>query len=158
MLVSFSALLLAVSFNSYPSLPADHWLSTFIPPDRISNFHGQYGNLFFFLMASISGPITFLCFCRLAPVTQLLRQCGDYSLVLIGLNGIFFNVLNRPIIGLFANSTDSDILLLIYCSLVGFLSLLFSLQLAKLLDRLFPQLLGKPMLSGPILPALYRKK
>lgn len=149
---------MSIAFNRFPSLPDDHWLQPFIAPDRISNFAGQYGNYFWFLLASTAGPLAFMCFCRLAPVTRFMRLCGDYSLILIGLNGLFMNILNRPLVGLFAQQTDSDVLLLLYCSLLGLGSLAVSLYCAIALDKLFPQLCGKPMLSGPILPALYRKK
>src|SRR5690554_2111485 len=87
-------LVLSVESNTYPMLPVGHGLRDFIPNDRITNFVGQYGQYIWFILASIAGPITFLCFCRLAPVSRFMRLCGDYSLILLGLNGIFMNVLN----------------------------------------------------------------
>lgn len=157
-LVSFTLLITGTELNQFPSLPKDFWLHSFIPPDRISIMMGQYGNFMFFLLSSLAGSIAFLCFCRLAPVTRFIRLCGDYSLILIGLNGVFLNILNRPLVGLFAHHTDSDLMLLALCSLLGTASLAVCLVFAVWLDKLFPQLCGKPMLKGPILPALYRKK
>lgn len=156
-LAATSVLVVAVELNAYPMLPEGHGLRDFIPNDRITNFAGQYGLYFCFLFASIAGPIAFTCLCRLAPASQFIRLCGDYSLVLLGLNGIFMNVLNVRLLGLFAHTTESDVLLLAYCMLLALASLAACLGLAMVLDKYLPQLCGKPMLKGPILPALYNK-
>lgn len=152
-----SILVLAVELNTYPMLPKEHGLHNFVPNDRIANMFGQYGQYLWFLLAVIAGPIAFTCFCRLAPVNRFIRSCGDYSLVLLGLNGIFLNVLNVRLVGLFSHTTESDALLLAYCMLLAFASLAACLGLAMVLDKYLPQLCGKPMLKGPILPALYNK-
>lgn len=155
---SLAITVIANEFNSYSALSPDHPLHAAVPSHRISNLAGQYGMLLNYLLICVFGSIAFLCFAKLMPVTYLMRQCGDYSLVLIGLNGLFFNLFNTPLVGLYSDVTDNDALLLMFSCILGFTTLIASLYLAKLLDRLLPQLLGKPMLSGPILPALYRKK
>ena len=149
---------LGVENNSFRSLPENSALSRFIPDDMISNFSGQYGHYLWFVFSSLGGVVALTCLCRLIPVNRFMRACGDHSLVLLGLNGIFQNVLNYRITGLLASLHDSVSWLLLSSVLLAAVSMALCLPVAIVLEKYLPQLTGRPMLKGPLLPALYHKR
>ena len=119
---------------------------------------GQYGEFFPFLGSILFGSMTLLCVSRLLPVSNLMRLCGNYSLILLGLNCIFHTVLNKHIVALVPPIHDHWSMVFLTGVVVSFITMVACLPLAIILQKYFPQLIGKPMLAGPILPALYKKK
>lgn len=130
----------------------------FVRNDMMAISFGQYGHYLWGLLSMLAAAATLACISRLIPVTRFMRACGDYSLVLLGLNGILLNVLNSRITGFFVPPADQLIYTFSYVFVLSLLSMALCLPVAMGLEKLFPQLTGKPMLKGPVLPALYRKK
>ncbi len=147
----------ATEFNTFPRLPDGHFLSGFVPTDMLTTFAGQYGNYFYAMISILAGVTALICFCRLMPVNRFMRACGDYSLVLLGLNGIFQNIFNIHLTAWIAKYFDETLELAAMAMLLALISMAICLPIAMALDKYLPQLCGKPMLKGPILPALYRK-
>lgn len=119
---------------------------------------GQYGHYLWFFLATLTAALTMLCISRLIPVSRFMRACGDQSLLLLGLNGIFFHCLNIRITGMFIPADPTTGVLMLYSIILAALSMAVCLPAAVVLSRWLPQLTGKPMLKGPFLPALYRKR
>lgn len=149
---------LGISRNSFAAPAADNaFLHDVFSGDMIVTAIGQYGHYLWFMLSALGAPLAFLCACRLLPVNRLMRACGDHSLVLLGLNGVFLNVLNIRLTGFFIPPGGSLAGLLLYSMLIALVSMAICLPIAKILEKYLPQLTGRPMLKGPLLPALYRK-
>ena len=86
---------------------------------------GQYGNYFFFASSTLFGAAFLLCLSRLIPGTQFFRLCGDQSLILVGLNGIFLSVVNWQLTAWFLPS-DQAIWSISYSLVISFLCLAVS--------------------------------
>jgi hypothetical protein len=148
----------AVSFNTFNQPPEGSFFSQFIGGEMIVISTGQYGNYFGFIFSTLGASLFLLCLARLLPVTQFMRSCGDHSLVLLGLNGIFLNLLNIHITAFFKPPHDVIIYTMGYAVILSAISMALCLPIAIWLEKYFPQLTGRPMLVGPLLPAFYKKR
>jgi len=149
---------IGVTQNTFNQPPDGSFFKAFIGGEMIVISTGQYGQYGYFILSTFGAAGTLLCLARLLPVTKLMRECGDYSLVLLGLNGIFLHILNPRLTQWLTPEHDSAIVVTLYAMVIGGISMLLCLPVAKLLDQYLPQLTGRPMLKGPLLPALYRQK
>ena len=157
-IAAFTIMIPAVMFNTEFPAPPEGDLRSHLNQEMVMIFVGQYGNYFLFMLSCLAGVFGFLCVVRLIPVTQFMRTCGDYSLLLLGINAIFHQVLNQHFVQLLPLPTNELYWSLSYTVVIGTLSFVVSLPVAITLQKYFPQLTGKPMLKGPILPALYKNK
>jgi fucose 4-O-acetylase-like acetyltransferase len=148
---------LGVTQNSFNQPPEGSFFRQFIGGEMVVISTGQYGQFIWFILSTLGAATTLLCVARLLPVTRFMRLCGDHSLVLLGLNGIFLNVLNVRITSVLQPGTDHAAMVMLYAVIISALTLLVCLPLAMALEKLLPQLTGRPMLAGPVLPALYKK-
>ncbi|CAA0082642.1 Uncharacterised protein [BD1-7 clade bacterium] len=145
-----------VLLNSFTVPPEGHYRALF-SQEMVIISAGQYGNYFWFLSSTLFGAGTLLCISRLIPVTAIMRTCGDQSLLLLGLNAIFHGVLNSYIVEYFPPPANTLLWTLPYTLVLAMVSMLICLPVAIILSHYLPQLTGRPMLSGPWLPAIYRK-
>lgn len=159
MLPAMAVLFVATLLNKPHFIPAaEGSFFSFVRSDMMSISFGQYGHYVWFGVSMLSAALMLLCLCRIIPVTRFMRSCGDHSLVLIGLNGIFLNVLNERISVWLVNLAGNQaMLMLLFYVLMALLTMAICLPVAIVLEKYLPQLTGKPMLKGPLLPALYRK-
>lgn len=155
--VSCSVMVFAVLNNSFRKPPEGSFFSQFIGGEMVVISTGQYGHYLWFVLSTLGAASTLLCISRILPVTRLMRTCGDHSLVLLGLNGIFLSVLNVHITSIFVPPADTLVYTMGYAVLISAISMAISLPIAISLEKYFPQLTGRPMLIGPILPPLYKK-
>ncbi len=120
-------------------------------------FIGQYGNFFYFLCSALAG--TYCCFMlsRLIPDNKFAMFVGENSMLLLGLNAIFHQGFNWKIARALPLPADSIFWGFTYGIGIGVLSIVALIPFTWLLKKYAPQLTGRPMLSGPILPALYKK-
>ncbi len=115
----------------------------------------QHGDLLYFVLAAVSGCLAVIGLALLLPAWSALQYVGRHSLVLMGLNGLFFEFLNVPIARALALPADPWGILL-GCTAVTAASLAACLPVVWLFDRYLPQLVGKPRVQGPLLPRLAR--
>lgn len=148
---------LAVNFNEFNVPPRQSFFHQFISGELMMLSAGQYGQFPWFLLSCLCWPLSLLCLARLLPVTRFMRACGDHSLVLLGLNGIFQNVLNVHIATGLYPLENVAWQLMPYVLIIAGISMAVCLPVAICLEKYLPQLTGRPMLVGPLLPALYRK-
>jgi len=112
-----------------------------------------HGPLLPFLACAFTGVGMLISLSILLPANRLLSFLGRHTLILLGLNGFFHHFFNLPTFQLFTYQ-DSWQWVIGNCLLITTLSLLACLPFTYLLDRFFPQLMGKPSEKGPILPRL----
>ena len=148
----------AVNMNTFNQPPEGSIFRQFIGGEMVVISTGQYGHYLWFVLSTLGASSTLLCIARLLPVTRFMRACGDHSLVLLGLNGIFLNVLNARITTNLHPAEDVAASVMVYAVVISLLTMAACLPVSIWLERYFPQLTGRPMLAGPILPAIYRKK
>ncbi len=157
--VMFFALMTpGILLNSFSEPPEGHFRAILYNSFAPVLSAGQYGNYFWFLTSTLFGAGTLLCISRLIPVSRLMREAGNHSFILIGLNAIFHAVINRYIVEFFPPSQTSLFYNLGCIAVFSAISMLAALGVAIFLDKYLPQLTGRPMLDGPLLPAIYRKR
>ena len=117
----------------------------------------QHGDPLYFAITAIAGCLAVVALARLTPGMRLLQYAGRHSLVLMGMNGIFFHFGNDLIVDAMT-IPPAQLSILFWCTLMSAVTMGACLPLVWLLDRYIPQLMGKPHLSGPLLPALLKQK
>ena len=147
----------AATFNDISPPPEGSLYALFFKRPMAVISVGVYGHYILFMLSTLGGAAVLLCISRLLPATKFMRLCGDQSLVLLGLNGIFMNVLNRYLVEMFRPPEGSVVWALAYAFVVAAVTFALCLPVAIWISKYFPQLTGRPMLAGPILPALYKK-
>ncbi|MGC9502634.1 acyltransferase family protein [Baaleninema sp.] len=118
----------------------------------------SYGNWFWFLLTALAGALATMAIAQLTPPWPPLLDIGRSTLILLGLNGILDNTFNIEIVRAIApyfnlqNSATAHIL----AFGLTLLSLLVAWPVAKLLNTVVPQLMGRPKARGPWLKPLVR--
>ncbi len=146
----------SMNFNDFTPLDAKSFKTRY-PSDGMFLSVGQYGYFIPFMISIYSGILAFCCFCILIPPFRILSMIGDHALLLIGINSIFVAFLNSYIAQIMPIDDHPTFVKYTLTFVVALATALMSLPLAILLEKYLPQLVGKPMLSGPLLPALYKK-
>ncbi len=103
----------------------------------------SHGHWFWFPVTAVAGSLLIICLARLLPATRLLAYIGQNSLILMGLNGLFFEFFNHPIIAAPFWTTDPWAVTA-QASLVTALSITLCLPAVHFLNKYTPQLIGKP--------------
>ncbi len=115
----------------------------------------RHGHFLLFPFTAAAGTLGVMFLSRalwpLAPVLWI----GRNTLMLLGLNAVFFDYINRPLAVLikpFIAETHPPVMAV--CTLVTLASMALTVPLIHLLNRWLPQLVGKPTRQGPILNRL----
>jgi acyltransferase len=112
-----------------------------------------HGDPVLFLIAGISGSLFLLLLATFLPKNKWIDFIGKNTLILIGLNGLFHAFINLH----FATKIKNiDSVYWITGASFGFsvLTILLSVPAIWILNKVLPQLVGKPYREGPILPRL----
>jgi fucose 4-O-acetylase-like acetyltransferase len=113
----------------------------------------QHGNALDFTITALAGSFLILGLGMLLARVRLLRVIGQKSLILLGLNGVFFHFVN-PLLTKVLGPQDTLVSVCGYALLLTVVSLLLYWPLVRLLEHYVPQLVGKPAARGPWLPAM----
>lgn len=113
----------------------------------------QHGDPLYFVLAAAAGCLAVVGLARLTPAARAISFTGRHTLILMGLNGIFYNFVNAPVVN-GVNIPSVPGLLVLWCSVVTLASLAVCMPVVWLLDRYVPQLVGRPRVQGPFLPSL----
>ncbi|MBT4504487.1 MAG: acyltransferase family protein [Gemmatimonadetes bacterium] len=116
----------------------------------------QHGHPLYFAISAVAGCVAVVGLARLTPPFRLLTFLGCQSLVLMGLNGMFFRMGN-PILVDMVTVSATQVSVTFWCAALTGVSLIFCLPFIWFLDRSLPQLVGKPRQKGPLLPALLKE-
>ena len=144
-----SAAILLFTFDLNPCPPD-------IKPVVLINL-SQHGEPFYFAITAIAGCLAVVALARMTPAVRVLQYAGRHSLILMGMNGIFFHFGNDLIVDALT-IPPAQLSILFWCTLMSAVTMAACLPLVWLLDRYIPQLMGKPQISGPLLPALLKRQ
>jgi len=117
----------------------------------------QHGEPFYFAITAIAGCLAVVALARLTPAVRLLQYAGRHSLILMGMNGIFYHFGNDLIVDALT-IPPNQLSILFWCTLMSAVTMGACLPLVWLVDRYIPQLVGKPHVSGPLIPALLKRE
>ena len=113
-----------------------------------------HGNPLWFAVTTVAGCGATLFLARLLPSIAFFGYMGRHTLILMGLNSLFFTHNHRLVETLPPDGNTLSILA--FCSVITIGSLLTCLPVIWLLTRYVPQLVGWPRHVGPLLPALVK--
>lgn len=117
---------------------------------------GRYGDSFLFPLGAFAGTFALIYLAKLIPHTAVISYLGKNTLILLGLNGFFFHHLNKTIYEFFA-PFSSVTSVTAFIALVSAASMLCCIPFVAAFNRVVPQLVGTPSISGPLLPRLIKK-
>ncbi len=120
---------------------------------NVNMFAAQYGDLILFVVSSFLGILGIIALSVLLKSNKIFDFIGKNTLILIGLNGIFFSFINKHLGALFLDNGNWWQITL-YALLVSVLSLLVCYPVINLLNKYIPQLVGRSRQNGPLLPNL----
>lgn len=113
--------------------------------------YSEHGNFLLFPLTAIAGSAFLLLLSKVTPYQKAIATIGKNTLILLGLNGLFYNYINPSIVELAMNNLPNNSMIFFG---VGFiltlLSLIICYPLIYLFNRYIPQLVGKPQFIGPI--------
>ncbi|MBI5137061.1 MAG: acyltransferase family protein [Nitrospirae bacterium] len=115
---------------------------------------GQHGDFFLFPFTALVGIAMVAWLALLTPALRPISWLGRNTLVLFGLNGVLWT--DNPLFAQTVAPYFADTLgaVLLGCALVTTAQVAACVPVVWLLNRLVPQLVGRPRGSGPILKAL----
>lgn len=114
-----------------------------------------HGNIILFPLTALAGSLFVLLLAKSAGANKFFMFMGENALILFCLNGVFYHFLNGPFADWFVKTFPGHWGAVTGAG-VGFtcVSLAFCAPLVLVLNKYFPQLVGKPRKAGPILPRL----
>jgi acyltransferase len=110
-----------------------------------------HGNSAYFLLTALSGTFFILLLSTFVPNSKAIDFIGQNTLILLGTNGIFHDFINIHVVTKIKNINDVFVIT-VASGLFSIFSILLSGPIIWLLNKYFPQLVGKPHQDGPILP------
>jgi acyltransferase len=122
----------------------------FSPQEAVIISTSKHGSLLPFIINSLAGTLLIIGIGRLIPYNKVTAFLGANTLILLGLNGVFFHFVNRLVVKLTLVST-SPAYVTINCLVVTIVSLALCYPVIYLFDKYLPQLFGKPYADGPLL-------
>tara|TARA_R110002049_G_scaffold285380_2_gene466220 strand:+ start:249 stop:1391 length:1143 start_codon:yes stop_codon:yes gene_type:complete len=120
---------------------------------NVNMITAQYGNLLWFVLSSFLGILGIISLSILLKTNKVFDFIGKNTLILIGLNGVFYAFINKHLGDLFPDY-DSWWLITGYALVVSVLSLLVCYPIINMLNKYVPQLFGNAKKNGPLLPNL----
>jgi fucose 4-O-acetylase-like acetyltransferase len=116
-----------------------------------------HGSPLWFTITAISGTLALLLTASLIPAIKPVNFVGRNTLILLGMNGLFHTFLNLHVLTKIQNLESPWIITLISLSL-SITTIVLSTPVILFLNRYLPQLVGKPQVEGPLLPALIQNE
>jgi acyltransferase len=116
-----------------------------------------HGHPLWFPLTAVAGTLGVLLVGRLVPAHGVVRYLGRNGLLLFALNGVFYHHVNGPLAVWFVRDLQpAGWSVLVFAAAATAASVALALPAIWLLDRYVPQLVGRPRVAGPLLPALLR--
>lgn len=112
-----------------------------------------HGIVVWFLITALAGSFALMGLGSLVSGWGLIGRIGRNTIPLLGLNGLFFGLLNQYVVR-HVHTPATHIGVLAVGVLTTCASVVICLPLVALMRLLVPQLIGSPRQAGPLLPAL----
>lgn len=118
-----------------------------------------HGNILWFVVTALAGIAAILLLAASVPAWGWLRSMGQNALIFFCFNGVVYHQVNPRLAHWFVGSWPQDgWSLWLYATGLTVFSLAAGVPVVAFLNRYVPQLVGKPTVSGPWLPALLKKE
>lgn len=112
-----------------------------------------HGNIFLFPITALAGSAALLLLARSAGTNRFMMFMGENTLILFCLNGVFYHFLNGPFAEWFTETFPGHWMAVTGAGIAfTILSIGCCIPVVLLLNKVVPQLVGKPSKQGPILP------
>jgi acyltransferase len=113
----------------------------------------SHGSFFWFPVTAVTGTLFIIFLATIVPGNRALLYFGQKTLILLGMGGLFFEFFNQPLVAI-TNPffPASPLVTIIQAVLLTVLSFGICVPFIYMLEKFFPQLVGKPGRTGPILP------
>ena len=116
-----------------------------------------HGSVLLFPVTALAGSLLLLVLAKSTGANRFFMFMGENALILFCLNGVFYHFFNGPFAGWFATTFPGHWVAVTGAGMVfTVVSLACCIPFVLLLNRLVPQLVGKPTKQGPLLPRLIR--
>ncbi|NNK95727.1 MAG: acyltransferase family protein [Desulfobacterales bacterium] len=123
--------------------------------DAVVLFASSHGNLILFPFTAIIGSVMIMLLAKLSTGIGVLMFLGGNTLIIFGLNGVFYHFINDKLaLWLFALHSDDAMMILASGIVIALTSISLTIPFVFLLNYLIPQLIGKPKLDGPLISRL----
>ena len=115
----------------------------------------SHGNFFLFPLTAVVGSLFIFFLAAVTPKWKPIGWMGQNALILFCLNGIFYHFINgRAAQWIVNNLSGSAWILVGIGAAITLASVAFCIPLIYLFNKIIPQLVGKPKISGPLLKNL----
>ncbi len=117
-----------------------------------------HGHVFWFVFTGLCGSLMVMLLASFAGDNRFMRFMGENTIIIFCLNGVFYHFLNGPFAAWFMDTfTATPWSVTLACLLFTLVSLAACIPFIFLFNRYLPQLVGRPYVHGPLLPALVRR-
>ena len=115
----------------------------------------SHGNPILFPLTAIIGSVFIMMLAKLTTDSRVLLFLGGNTLVIFGLNGVFYHFINdRLAIWLLSQHSGNFLAILVSGAVITCLSIALTIPFVLLFNQFIPQLIGKPKIDGPLIPKL----
>ncbi|NNK14388.1 MAG: acyltransferase family protein [Desulfofustis sp.] len=123
--------------------------------DAVILVGSSHGNPILFPHTAATGSVLILILAKLTTANKVLLFLGGNTLVIFGLNGVFYHFINdRLAIWLLSQHSGAPLAISLSGAVIACLSIALTVPFALLFNQLIPQLVGKPKINGPLIPQL----
>ncbi len=123
--------------------------------DAVVLVASSHGNPILFPLTAVLGSVLIMLLAKLTVDSKVLRFLGANTLVIFGLNGVFYHFINdRLAIWLLSYHAGDFMAILVSGAVIACLSILLTVPFVLLFNHFVPQCVGKPKMHGPLIPRL----
>lgn len=123
--------------------------------DAVILVGSSHGNPILFPLTAILGSGSIMMLAKLTTDSRVLLFLGGNTLVIFGLNGVFYHFINdRLAIWLLSQHSGNSLAILVSGAVIACLSIALTIPFVLLFNQFIPQLIGKPKIDGPLIPKL----
>jgi acyltransferase len=114
-----------------------------------------HGHVLWFPLTALAGSLGVLCLGKLFENARWMAYLGRNALILFCLNGLVYHHVNGPFAAWLTAAMPQDGWSVAgSAALLSIVSIALAMPLVEALNRWLPQLVGRPTISGPLLPRL----
>ena len=123
--------------------------------DAVVLVASSHGNPILFPLTAVLGSVLIMVLAKLTTENKVLLFLGGNTLVIFGLNGVFYHFINdRLAIWLLSQHSGDFFAILVSGAVIACLSIALTVPFVLLFNHFIPQLIGKPKINGPLIPRL----
>ena len=123
--------------------------------DAVVLVGSSHGNPILFPLTAVTGSLLILTLAKLTTDNKVLLFLGSNTLVIFGLNGVFYHFINdRLAMWLLSQHSGNFGAILVSGAAIACLSIALTVPFVLLFNKFLPQLIGKPKIDGPLIPRL----